>query len=125
MPHNTLIEVASPITAFCGLNGTGKSTLLQLAAASYAAPDPIGLAYYIRTFLDAASLTQTHLLIMRGLNISFGNKIVRLKSLTISRGSHKVVGVTGGSSESSNLQGSDRICHGSNSAMRLFDTRTI
>ena len=29
---NTVIEVESPITAFCGLNGTGKSTLLQLAA---------------------------------------------------------------------------------------------
>ena len=32
---NTLIDITSPITAFCGLNGTGKSTLLQLAAASY------------------------------------------------------------------------------------------
>jgi predicted ATPase len=32
---NTLVEIRSPITAFSGFNGTGKSTLLQLAAASY------------------------------------------------------------------------------------------
>lgn len=32
---HTLIEVRSPITAFCGPNGTGKSTLLQLAATAY------------------------------------------------------------------------------------------
>ena len=35
---DTLIEVRSPITAFSGFNGTGKSTLLQLAAAAYACP---------------------------------------------------------------------------------------
>lgn len=33
--QDTIIEFASPITAFCGLNGTGKSTVLQLAAAAY------------------------------------------------------------------------------------------
>jgi predicted ATPase len=32
---NTIIEIRSPITAISGYNGTGKSTLLQLAAASY------------------------------------------------------------------------------------------
>ena len=32
---NTVVDVRSPITAFSGINGTGKSTLLQLAAASY------------------------------------------------------------------------------------------
>ena len=32
---NTIIDIRSPITAFCGLNGTGKSTLLQLAATAY------------------------------------------------------------------------------------------
>jgi predicted ATP-dependent endonuclease of OLD family len=53
---NTLIEFASPITAFCGLNGTGKSTLLQLAAASYAAPASEWPRHYIRTFLDVGTL---------------------------------------------------------------------
>jgi predicted ATPase len=33
--ENTVIDIESPITAFCGLNGTGKSTLLHLAAAAY------------------------------------------------------------------------------------------
>jgi len=33
--RDTTIEFESPITAFCGLNGTGKSTVLQLAAAGY------------------------------------------------------------------------------------------
>ena len=32
---NTIINVESPITAFSGFNGTGKSTLLHLAAAAY------------------------------------------------------------------------------------------
>jgi predicted ATPase len=32
---DTVIEVKSPITAICGLNGTGKSTILQLAAVAY------------------------------------------------------------------------------------------
>ena len=29
--QNTVIDIRCPITAFCGLNGTGKSTILQLA----------------------------------------------------------------------------------------------
>src|ERR1039458_1576607 len=48
---DTAIEVKSPITAFCGLNGTGKSTLLQLAAVAYRRPAPEGPGYYIRDFL--------------------------------------------------------------------------
>lgn len=32
---NTSIEFRSPITAFCGHNGTGKTTLLQIAACAY------------------------------------------------------------------------------------------
>ena len=30
---STVVEISSPIAGFCGLNGTGKSTLLHLAAA--------------------------------------------------------------------------------------------
>ena len=35
---DTIIEIDSPIAAFCGANGTGKSTLLHLAAAAYRSP---------------------------------------------------------------------------------------
>lgn len=45
---DTLLDIASPITAFCGLNGTGKSTLLQLAAAAYRDPQH---AYYLKDFI--------------------------------------------------------------------------
>ena len=49
---NTLIEVQSPITAFCGLNGTGKSTLLQLAAVAYrGAVGVAGGRYHIASFI--------------------------------------------------------------------------
>jgi len=54
--ESTLIEVESPITAFCGLNGTGKSTLLQLAACSYRCPPNHGTRYYIRDFIVAGTL---------------------------------------------------------------------
>lgn len=52
---STTIEFSSPITAFCGLNGTGKSTLLQLAAAAYRSSTP-RRRYYIRDFLVSGRL---------------------------------------------------------------------
>jgi len=48
---NTLIEFKSPISAFCGLNGTGKSTILQLAAAGYRAPSNDSRNFYIKDFI--------------------------------------------------------------------------
>jgi len=48
---NTVVDIESPITAFSGLNGTGKSTILQLAAAAYKNPDHSTERYYIRDFL--------------------------------------------------------------------------
>ena len=53
---DTLVEIRSPITAFCGLNGTGKSTLLQLAAVAYSSPGTEWPRYYVRTFLTAGTL---------------------------------------------------------------------
>lgn len=55
---STIVEVDSPITAFCGLNGTGKSTLLHLAAAAYRAPIAAH-RYYIKDFIVAGVLDAT------------------------------------------------------------------
>jgi predicted ATPase len=52
---NTPINIESPITAFCGVNGTGKSTILQLAAAAYKAPAG-GIRYYVSTFILAGTM---------------------------------------------------------------------
>src|SRR4051794_40241466 len=49
---DTVIEVQNPITALCGLNGTGKSTLLQLAAVAYSGPK----RYQIRDFIVSGRL---------------------------------------------------------------------
>lgn len=52
---STTVEIESPITAFCGLNGTGKSTLLQLSAAAY--KNRSGDArYYVRDFIVSGTL---------------------------------------------------------------------
>src|SRR5687767_4570094 len=53
---NTIIEVDSPITAICGLNGTGKSTALQLAAIAYRNE---GNIYYVRDFMIEGPLDPT------------------------------------------------------------------
>ena len=47
---NTVIDIQSPVTAFCGINGTGKSTLLQLLALAYKRPAP-ARPYYVKDFL--------------------------------------------------------------------------
>lgn len=50
---DTLINIESPITAFCGVNGTGKSTILQLASAAY--QQVVG-RFYVSTFILAGTL---------------------------------------------------------------------
>jgi len=52
----TFIEFESPITAFCGLNGTGKSTLLQILACAYQNPDKPEERYYIKDFIVTGTL---------------------------------------------------------------------
>lgn len=47
---NTLIDFQNSVTAFCGFNGTGKSTLLQLAAVGFVSPDH-GKGYIIPSFI--------------------------------------------------------------------------
>ena len=52
---STPVEFQSPITALCGLNGTGKSTILQLAAAAYRPPRG-AKRFYVRDFIVAGKL---------------------------------------------------------------------
>ena len=47
---NTILEIQSPVTAFCGMNGVGKSTLLQVLAVAYKRPAP-ARPYYVNDFL--------------------------------------------------------------------------
>ena len=53
---NTLIEMESPITAFSGLNGTGKSTLLQLSAVAYNKGLGNNGRYHISSFVVTGKL---------------------------------------------------------------------
>lgn len=84
---NTLIEIGSPISAFCGLNGTGKSTLLQLAAASCRRPDSQWewQTYYIKDFLAAGKLDPNPFSDVASVEYKFWEEDRSLKSLTISR----------------------------------------
>ncbi len=52
-PH-TIIDIQSPITAFCGLNGVGKSTLIELAACAY--KNPNGQRFNISRFFAVGQL---------------------------------------------------------------------
>lgn len=53
---NTSIEFESPIVAFCGPNGTGKSTLLQILASAYNAVEETPERYYIKDFIVTGTL---------------------------------------------------------------------
>lgn len=64
---DTTLEIGSPITAFSGLNGTGKSTILQLAACSY--DPPYSTPYRVSNFIVANSLDPTSL--SRGSSVKF------------------------------------------------------
>ncbi|MEB3886134.1 AAA family ATPase [Lyngbya sp. CCY1209] len=48
---NTVIDIKNPITAFCGLNGVGKSTLIQLIAVAYKGKLTQD-TYYISKFIN-------------------------------------------------------------------------
>ena len=52
---DTVVDVRSPVTAFCGLNGTGKTSLLQLAAAAYSNGDR---TYHVSNFFARGALDQ-------------------------------------------------------------------
>jgi len=85
---DTTIDIDSPITAFCGMNGTGKSTLLQLAASCYASPDPVVSPYYLRDFIVVGPLDPTPFTANAAVEYKYLNDTVALKTLTLSRNAH-------------------------------------
>jgi predicted ATPase len=84
---DTLLDFESPVTALCGVNGTGKSTVLQLAAAAYQSP---GQRYYISTFILAGSLDRKPFLDNASVDITYAEPPasdgrVPARTLTVSR----------------------------------------
>lgn len=83
---DTFIEFSSPITAFCGLNGTGKSTLLQLAAAAYNSPDPGNIyPFHISDFLVVGTLDPNPFTNNATIGYKFWKEDRSLKSANLSR----------------------------------------
>jgi predicted ATPase len=91
-----VVEIQSPITAFCGLNGTGKSTLLQLAASAY--KNTAGQArYYVSNFIIAGTLDKRPFDLNARLKFEYLQQTqtdgtTRNKVVTLSRGSSKWTG---------------------------------
>ena len=88
---DTTIEVQSPITAFCGLNGTGKSTLLQLAATAYASPSN-ATRKYIKDFIIAGKLDRNAFTDTSSIQYEYMQPVTtdghkRTKTITVSRSS--------------------------------------
>ncbi|PSB02355.1 ATP-dependent nuclease [Merismopedia glauca] len=81
---NTVIEIQNPITAFCGLNGVGKSTLIQLAATAY-----IGQSqqetYYISRFINIHKFDPHPFTNDAKIEYKYWQENLALKQLTISR----------------------------------------
>lgn len=85
--QDTIIDVESPITAFCGLNGTGKSTLLQLASAAYKSPTTQAKPYYIKDFIVVGTLDPHPFRDDASVEYRFWQENNSTKPLTLSRNS--------------------------------------
>lgn len=82
---NTIIDVRSPITAFCGLNGTGKSTILQLLSTALRAAVVGERTYYLRDFFISGLLDSAPYRPDASVVFSFWQEDRSLKPLTISK----------------------------------------
>lgn len=83
---DTFLEISSPITALCGMNGTGKSTLLQLAAAAYNSPKPEKMpTFHISDFLAVGTLDPTPFTSDATIEYKFWRKDSTLRKVTLSR----------------------------------------
>lgn len=80
----TNLEVDSPITALCGLNGTGKSTVLQLLATAYR--DPAQGVWNISDFFSINAIDTAPFNNHSRVHFRFTTAVVgHFRSLTISR----------------------------------------
>jgi predicted ATPase len=82
---STVVDISSPITAFCGLNGTGKSTLLQLAACAFQNPSGIDSRYYIRDFIVTGTLDPEPFTRSASIDFSYWQADRTLKTTKLSR----------------------------------------
>lgn len=89
---STLIDIKSPITAFCGMNGVGKSTVLHLAATAYKNPGN-QRNYSIQNFIEKQKFDPAPFSEDASVEFIFhqpsstGKR--KIKQLTISRGDNK------------------------------------
>jgi predicted ATPase len=81
--QNTRIQFGSPISAFCGLNGTGKSTLLQLAATAYR--PPLDEPYNISDFMVVSALDPNPFAPHAKVEFKFWSEQRTARTLTFSR----------------------------------------
>ncbi|WP_257445985.1 ATP-dependent nuclease [Archangium lipolyticum] len=79
---NSILEFRSPVTAFCGPNGTGKTTLLQLAACSYRQGKR---GYQLRDFFAVGQLDPSPFATTARLNISTWQSDAKERALSLSR----------------------------------------
>ena len=80
---NTIVEFQSPITAFCGLNGCGKSTVVELAAAAYRPHN--GGPYQISTFFAVGPLDPTPFLPQASVRFDYWQNDQTVRSIALSR----------------------------------------
>jgi predicted ATPase len=83
--RNTVIDVYNPITAFCGLNGTGKSTVLQVLAVARRAISTDERTFYLRDFFRQGGLDLTPILPDASVIFKFWRNDGSTQQLTISR----------------------------------------
>jgi len=81
---DTIIDIQSPITALTGLNGTGKSTLIQLAATAY--KDPYAhQSFTIRDFMVRSALDLEPYSVLASVQFDYWTEQRRTRSVTLSR----------------------------------------
>ncbi|MGP1272696.1 MAG: ATP-dependent nuclease [Phycisphaerales bacterium] len=80
---STTIEIRSPITALCGLNGCGKSTIVELAAAAYRAP--AGTPFQISTFFAVGPLDPAPFDAQASVQFEYWQQNQSVKTVTLSR----------------------------------------